>query len=211
MIDDINWLRKKVENLTSSVLNLKHSDDGSSPVKIVSNDINKYLDINTFAEFQKSYNRELDTIRKYYDELKRYIDDIFVTLKTKASDKDLKNLEDYLTLKIEELKLNCTKKFADKAETQKNMKYLDAQVKHIVEVYIKKMEKGDNWLLAKKPVNGYACASCESYIGELHDKNQFVPWNKYPVRDPNEKAYRVKLNLTLDWKRIFKNAPEFKC
>ena len=57
------------------------------------------------------------------------------------------------------------------------------------------MEKGDNWLIAKKPVNGHTCASCESYIGELPDSNQYVPWNKYPIRDPNEKAYRVKLFL----------------
>lgn len=53
------------------------------------------------------------------------------------------------------------------------------------------MDKGENWLLAKKPIDGFACASCEAYIGELHDNNQYIPWNKYPMRDPNEKLYRV--------------------
>jgi hypothetical protein len=76
----------------------------------------------------------------------------------------------------------------------KNIKYLDTQLKHIIDSYIKKMEKGDNWLIAKKPANCYASASCESYIGDINEKgNDHVAWNKYPIRDPNEKAYRVNL------------------
>lgn len=195
MIDDINWLRKKVESLNSTVLNLKNSDESHNNSvitnKVIPMDHSKFLETNIFNEFQKSYNRELDRINRYTDELKRYIDDIIGALKSKAGEKDMKNLEEYLNGRVEELKLNCNKKFADKAETGKNIKYLDTQLKHIIDVYIKKMEKGDNWLMAKKPVNGFSCASCESYIGELPDSNQYVPWNKYPIRDPNEKAYRV--------------------
>jgi hypothetical protein len=102
----------------------------------------------------------------------------------------MKNLEEILLSKVEELKINSHRKFAEKNDTQKNIKYLDTQIKYIIDVYIKKMEKGDNWLLAKKPINGYNCASCEAYIGDLHDNNQYVPWNKYPNRE-NEKGYRV--------------------
>jgi hypothetical protein len=196
MMDDINWLRKKVENLSSSVLSLKNNDDQFNNSNIVSKviplDNSKYLEVNTFNEFNKIYKLDLENSKKISDEISRYMDDIVSALKTKAGDKDMKNLEDYLQSKIEELKLNSHKKFADKIETSKNIKYLDAQVKHIIDVYIKKMEKGDNWLLAKKPVNGFACASCEAYIGDLQDNNnQHIPWNKYPIRDPNDKAYRV--------------------
>ncbi len=49
------------------------------------------------------------------------------------------------------------------------------------------MEKGDNWLLAKKPMNGFTCASCEQYLGDLNDNSQHVPWNKIS----NDKIYRV--------------------
>lgn len=196
IIDDMNWLRKKVENLSSSMLNLKITDNDSSNSHQLKNfitDGSKYLEVAVFNDFQKSYIREMDPLKRGYDELKRYVEEILLTLKTKASDKDLKNLEEFLSAKIEELKLSTHKKFADKIDTQKNVKYLDAQIKHIIEVYIKKMERGDNWLLAKKPVNGFSCASCEGYLGDLQDKNQFVAWNKYPVRDPSEKAYRVKI------------------
>jgi hypothetical protein len=198
VINDVNWLRKKVESLASSFLSMKNGEEVNNSmaghIKPIPLDSSKFLEQNIFTEFQKGYNRELDGLRKDTDEIKRLIDDVVMALKPKASDKDLKNLEEYLVTKLEELRLNSTKKFADKIETQKNVKYIDAQVKHILDVYIKKMEKGDNWLIAKKPVNGYACASCESYIGDLHDKtSDYLPWNKYPIRDPNEKAYRVFL------------------
>ena len=52
------------------------------------------------------------------------------------------------------------------------------------------MEGADNWLLAKKPLNNYVCASCESIIrGELDKRSEYIPWNRYPNRD--EKSYRM--------------------
>ena len=74
------------------------------------------------------------------------------------------------------------------------MKYLDQQIRNIIQIYIKKIEKGDNWLLSKKPISSNLCASCESYIGDIKDGNNntiHVPWNKYPVKDPNDKLYRM--------------------
>ena len=54
------------------------------------------------------------------------------------------------------------------------------------------MEKGDNWLLTKKPLGGHSCASCESYIGDIQESQQFLPWKKYPAREGNDRVYRVK-------------------
>ena len=79
----------------------------------------------------------------------------------------------------------------------RGIKYLDQQIKNIIQVYIKKIDKGDsNWLLAKKPItNNNMCASCESFIGELKDSNDdnnlYIPWSKYPVKDTNDKLYRI--------------------
>ena len=55
---------------------------------------------------------------------------------------------------------------------------------------MKKNEKNESWLLAKKPIGGHICASCEAYIGELKGKDDFMIWNKYPQRD-KEKNYRI--------------------
>jgi len=200
MIEDIAWLRKKVDLLSSSMSVMKHIGDDANNNNNFNNthhrqtsfDYSKFVDQFAFLDFQKSIFREVDFLKRFSEELKRYIDDLIESNKNKADEKDIRNLEEFLNSKIDEIKLTFTKKFADKNETSKNIKYLDAQLKHIVDSYLKKTEKGDNWLIAKKPVGGYACASCESYIGKLQDStNQHVPWNKYPQRDPNEKAYRV--------------------
>jgi signal transduction histidine kinase len=192
MPDEIAQLKRKLESLATAVLSMNHMEGETTNTKSNNIDLSKYLEISLFSEFQKSYNRELDGIKRTSEDIRRNIDEILNILRTKAGEKDLKNLEDILLAKMEELKINSARKFADKTDTQKNVKYLDTQIKYIIDVYIKKMEKGDNWLLAKKPVNGYNCASCESYIGDLHDNTQYVAWNKYPARE-NEKGYRVDI------------------
>ena len=86
------------------------------------------------------------------------------------------------------------KKFADKNETTNNFKYLEDQIKKILEMLQSQKPSSDaeTWLLAKKPINGYACASCESFIGDLReDSHKFIPWNKMPLRDPGDKLYRM--------------------
>ena len=90
------------------------------------------------------------------------------------------------------MKISLPKRYAEKNEMIKNVKYLETEIKHFVEIYSKKVsDKSDNWLIAKKPIGNYTCASCENFIGDLQDKNQFVPWNKVPQRDPSDRLYRI--------------------
>ena len=91
---------------------------------------------------------------------------------------------------IDELKISSNKRYADKIETSKSIKFIETQIKALHDAYLRKNEAGDNWLLAKKPINNYVCASCEANIkGELDKRTEFVPWNRYPQRD--DKAYRI--------------------
>ena len=193
---EITRLKKKIDNLNSNLTMMSRSHNDAEPntsmsYKVVQLDNNKYVDIATFIEFKNNVSKEIEGIELTLSEIKKLIEEILFQLKAKINDTDLKNLEEYLMTKIEELKTGFTRKFADKLETSKNFKYLDQQIKHIIDVYIKRMEKGDNWLLAKKPLEGFACASCESYIGDLKENNAYIPWNKYPMRDPNDKLYRM--------------------
>ncbi len=203
MMDDINWLRKKVEFLTSSMSVMKPQEE--THVNRVGNmspkrerpfiDASKFVDHFQFLELQKNLIKENDNTKRFCEEIKRFVDDLIECNKKKADEKDLKNLEEYLGSKIEEIKMNFLKKFADKTETVKNLKFLDTQLKFMMDTNTKK-EKGDNWLIAKRPVGGYECASCESYIGNLPNtqtNNQHVNWNKYPQRDTSDKAYRVNI------------------
>ena len=189
---DLNFLLKKLESINSTVIKLKEglNENGSGVVQGGLFDENKYLELATFNEFLKTYESDKSKLKFQIEELRRYLNDLNEIVKTKASEEDMRNFETLINSKIEELRILCNKKFADKIDTSKSLKYLDAQIKHIVDVYIKRMEKGDNWLLAKKPVGGFTCASCEAYIGELKEKNDYLAWNKYPMRE-NDKAYRI--------------------
>ena len=147
----------------------------------------KYLESKTFDEFKSQIIKEFSNINDNFTQSKKMSENIIESLKNRTSFKDLKVLEDVVLGKIEELKISSGKKFADYHDTTKTFKYLEQQIKYITQVFIKKVEKGDNWLLAKKPINS-VCASCESYIGELKDTGTYIPWNKYPN---NDKLYRL--------------------
>jgi hypothetical protein len=187
----INSISRTLEPLNSSVITLKETIDKLNKSKSDSIDMSKYVDYATFAEHLKSFETEKDSITKDFNELRRIMNDFTEVIKTKATDEDLKNLEEVLISKVDELRILCLKRFADKTETSKNIKYIDTQLKHIIEVYIRKQDKGDNWLIAKKPINGFKCASCEAYIGDLKDRENYLAWNKYPMREPQDKAYRI--------------------
>ena len=197
--EDINSLKRKFELMNNKIQEIEESYENLE-TKINSNINNKILNseenkkllgIKIFEDFKTQIIKEFTNVNENFTHLRKLVDDILKTLKNKVSYKDLKSLEDEIIIKLEDLRLSSTKKFADKVETIKNIKYLDQQIKHIVQVYIKKLDKNENWLLAKKPINSNICASCESYIGDLKDNSPYVPWNKYPLRDQGDKAYRL--------------------
>ena len=181
---ELIFYTKKVENLTSNVVSLKaqiediiHKEEN----KLL--DLTRYLEKVTFHKFLNSTQIEKKKIENNFEEIRKIINDISKTIQTKCNSEDLKVFENIINNKIEELKLINIKRFADKVDTNKSMKYLDTQIRHIIDVYIKRMEKNDSWLIAKKPIGGFTCASCESYLGELKNKGEYLPWNKYPQRE----------------------------
>jgi hypothetical protein len=55
-------------------------------------------------------------------------------------------------------------------------------------------ENEDDAMFTKKPLGGMSCASCEKDIVNLQGKKaDFLPWNKFPFRDPAERIARVIL------------------
>jgi hypothetical protein len=152
---------------------------------------NKFLEIKKFEEFRTSIIKEFTNVNDNFNLLRGLTDRLSDALNTKPSFNDMKALEEDFDAKLEDMKLTLSKKFADRVESNKNFKFLDQQLKNIVQIYIKKNEKeSSNWLIAKKPLNSNLCASCDSYIGDLKENSNFVPWNKYPNRE-GEKLYRL--------------------
>ena len=197
--EDIVSLKRKIEILNNKSQEIEDFNTGldNKINQIIINKISlnehtkKLLDFKNFEEFKSQIIKEFTNVNDNFTHLRKLVDDNTNFLKNKPSYKDMKSLEEEILVKLEDLRLASAKKFAERVETIKNLKYLDQQIKNIIQVYIKKIDRSENWLLAKKPINSNICASCESYIGDLKDNSPFVPWNKYPLRDQGDKVYRL--------------------
>ena len=195
--EDLQNVKRKMELLNSKAHELEENYqllsnrlniDNKNKTSVTSTD--KYLETIIFDNFKSQIIKEFSSVNDNFTHLRRLVDNILESLKNKPSYRDIKALEEELNLKYEELKVASNKKFAERIETTKNFKYLDTQIKNILQIYIKREKRSENWLLAKKPITNL-CASCEAYIGELKDNNSYQPWNKYPLKDPGDKAYRL--------------------
>ena len=188
---DLAQIIKKIEFLSGEYSKLafnkmgKSSDEGKGVV-----DMSKFIDFNVFNDNKKDVNSKFEKVRLGFEDLSREIEEILSKLAHTPTDKDFSQFQTIIKNIIEDLKINCNKKYADKYETAKSIKFLETQIKTIHEGINKRNEVGDNWLLAKKPINNYVCASCEASIrGELDKRTEYVAWNRYPQRE--DKAYRL--------------------
>ena len=188
---DLIFYAKRIEGLTTNTMSLRTQLEDlikKDESKIL--DLSKYVEKSRFNKYLKSLEPEKLKTDSNFEELRNLIDDMGNVLTKKCNAEDFKTFEDIINTKLEELKLLNTKKFADKIDTNRSLKYLDSQIKHIIDVYLKKADKSESWLIAKKPMGGYLCASCETYIGDLKKKESYMPWNKYPQREKDQN-YRV--------------------
>jgi len=190
---DIEEIKKRLDSLFSQLLTRK--DDSGEHQPTVNVDFSQYVSKFEFDKHKKENDQEFKKIWDEIEKLKELINKILNILKEKANLSDLEDLKNFILGKLDEFAIACNKKFADKNETTNNFKYLEDQLRKILEMLAKKdntSNDADNWLLAKKPINGYSCAACESYIGDLRDDaHKFIPWNKMPLRDPGDKLYRM--------------------
>ena len=188
-----NKLVKKVEWLNAAYVSFK--PEGISSVhqeklkKSIEFDFSKFITHSQLNQELMKIAEEMTKMQNEDNEIRKYAEQIENRFQYFASENDLKNLEQCLLNSLEEYKISAIKKFSDKLEIQKQFKYLELQIKHLAETYMSK-ENSDNWLLAKKPMNNFHCASCDSYIGELSSRNEYSPWNKLIPHDENNK-YRM--------------------
>ena len=139
-------------------------------------DPKKVVLIDSYEEFKTNINKIITNFHKEFQEMKtELIDKNAKFIGSQASLKDLKNLEDDLIGKLDELYNGINDRFADKNLVLKNNKILELKMKHYIENY-KKSDKSDTWLLSKMPITA---------------NTKYVPWNKYPTKDSADKLYRV--------------------
>ncbi len=193
--DTISSLTKRYEVIISQSMLSNKTDEPLNDNKIegVLQKFDDYVEISIFNEFITEQSKFAEKLKKDFDVYKHFYDEIIETLKKAASIQDLKNLEDYFTDLLNEFKDKVYKLFPKKSDMNKNFKSLELQIKEIYEYLNKKDEQADKWLIAKKPLGGFSCASCENYLGDLKENNEQVIWNKFPDRENIHSNYDNKV------------------
>ena len=171
-----NYYTKKKKKNNANIEDEEDSDILTN--KMLKLTLENFLSLNTFYDFKKEYDKNYERLKNELNLFKNSYYEILDTLKDKVNENEIKSLEDYLVGLVEETKERSTKLYAKRIDVNKNIKTLELQIKEIVEVYVKKFDTGDNWILAKKPINAYTCASCEAYLGNLDKKNDDYYENK---------------------------------
>ena len=186
--DSTNILLEKIIELQK-----ESKEKGKKDINI---DTSKFVDIEIFNEYQKNQAKIIDKIKRDNIDLGRELNEIkMVDLNNKVSLRDLKNLEDDLLIKLEDMFNKIKEKFVEKKSLDKFLRLIEFKTKQMLEDFKEELKPGKNWLLAKKPV-GHLCASCETYLGEIvkTPNEKSFPWKKYISKASGDNK-NIKLNV----------------
>ena len=183
IMKDLQNLQQRVESLNGYISLIQNTPNNEAP-KII--DLSKYIDNKKFSDTLKPILKEFEKLNKEIESLRRDLTD--TSTKNSSSIKSAINLiEDDTNNKINDLKINIQKKYLEKFEYHKGIKSLEVQIKSNIEE--KKKLDADSWLLAKKPINCFNCASCEAKIkNDEYVPTDYLAWKKYPR---GEKIHRM--------------------
>ena len=185
---DFNNIFKKLEFFDGEIYQLKEEKDKNVLKKHSGFEANNFISQPIFNLFKKEVASRFEKVKTDLDHLNNDFETISSSLNSLPSNKDFSKLQNGLINLIEDFKANFHKKYMEKTEIQKALKLIDNQIKALNEI-TKKYEASDTWLLAKKPIGNYQCASCEANLKDLEHKDNFVAWNRYPSRE--DKTYRI--------------------
>ena len=182
-VKDLQNLQQRVESLNGNISLLQNNPNNENTKFF---DFNKYIENKKFSETLKPILKQFDTINKEIESLRRDVTDS--NSKNANSIKSAINLiEDDTNNKINDLQKNIQKKYLEKFEYHKGMKSLEIQLKSTSDD--KKKLDAESWLLAKKPLNCFNCASCEAKIkNDEYIPADYLAWKKYPR---GEKIHRM--------------------
>ena len=161
----------------------------------------KFVKEDDFDKYKLTVANEIEKIWTEIYNIKEKNDAMVEKTKDGCTTKDIEDNNNYVFQKMEEHLDELNKKFVLKNENSAALKNLEDQFKRIILLLATKVDhENDNWLIAKKPINGYSCAACESFIGDLKEEknDKYINWKKMPMRErekekeqEKEKIYRL--------------------
>ena len=176
-------LTNKVESILGNMMSLQENKSGSQK-QIV--DFSKYIDNSKLNDVVKNFNAKVEKIFGEIDSLRRDLTDLQIDNKENEKKERVNRLEDDIYNKFTERKTILQK---TKNELYKLIKNLEVQIK-VLNEEMKQKQDADSWLLAKKPLKCFNCATCEAHIRNQNPPDEYISWNKYPPQSEKDRNNR---------------------
>ena len=178
---DINNIQQKIESINGNLSLLRDNPKiGNAPII----DFSKYIDQAKLNETLRPILKEMEKIYREFDSVRRDLS-VFDEENKKNTKSQINKLDEDINKKINELKNVIQKKYLEKSEFNKSIKTLEVQIKSLGD---EGKKDADSWLLAKRPLKCFNCASCEANIKNDYNSADYLPWKKYPK---GEKIHRM--------------------
>ena len=178
---DINNIQQKIESINGNLSLLRDNPKiGNAPII----DFSKYIDQAKLTETLRPILKEMEKIYREFDSVRRDLS-VFDEENKKNTKSQINKLDEDINKKINELKNVIQKKYLEKSEFNKSIKTLEVQIKSLGD---EGKKDADSWLLAKRPLKCFNCASCEANIKNDYNSADYLPWKKYPK---GEKIHRM--------------------
>ena len=206
ILKDLQHVASRVEIINGNLILLQNRQISGGRGPII--DVTKYIDQQRLTDTLRPILKEIEKIYKEIESLEREINEVENNIKVYERKEKVNKLEEEIYTKINELKVYCNRKFADKFDINKSIKSIEVQIKD----FAGKKTEGDSWLMAKQPLKCFNCASCEANIKNSSPSQEYIPWNKYPQ---GERIYRMGQGfshmlqmMTSEFVRTFENPIE---
>ena len=179
---DISNIQLKIEGINGNLSLLQENPKlGNTPII----DFSKYIDQTKLTETLRPLLKEMEKMYKEIDSIRRDLSVVDDENKRNVKNQ-INKLDEETNKKINELKNLIQKKYLEKIDFHKTIKTLEVQIKSLGE---ESKKDADSWLLAKRPLKCFNCASCEANIkNDYNNVADYLPWKKYPK---GEKIHRM--------------------
>ena len=182
-IKDLQNIQQRIESISGN-LALLQNNPSSGNTKII--DFSKYVDNQKLTDALKPFIKEFEKLYKELESIKKEINETDSQNRNLTKNSLTKFDEDFNN-KLNELKLFIQKRYLEKFEFNKTIKSIEVQIKSLNDE--PKKTDAENWLLAKRPLKCFNCASCEANIkNDNYNTADYLPWKKYPR---GEKIHRM--------------------
>jgi hypothetical protein len=217
--EDITKLRARLELLESKMMQLSKSltelmgkvdrmekNQRREPEKVAAQAAGAHIEEEEWMEVKKTIEKltkdfqdilkDLESLR----DLRKRVTMLEQLMETKLDKEEFEKWKQNSDLS--QILAGITKKFADRNDMLRSLKKIEKRIQLLEEMIHKEtvIDPADNALLAKKPLGGWSCASCQKDLINIEGMRvPYYPWNKLPMRDPTERIAKVQKWTRYRW------------